>query len=163
MSFSHKNKRLKDEPEYWQAFLTTKKGKSISRLSTWKEVNLQFSFFSTPIWLERMVICSITLIMQLTARLFSFSEKKPLRSDRIVVSLFTASEFELCFLVTIKLLIFSELNKLRSLFYSKFTLICAPDLSLAKVQFHYLNIGMSRYFELFMQFKKLTFMLNKTS
>jgi len=76
MSFSHKNKRLKDEPEYWQAFLTTKKGKSISRLSTWKEVNLQFSFFSTPIWLERMVICSITLIMQLIARLFSFFAKK---------------------------------------------------------------------------------------
>ena len=135
MSFSHKNKRLKDEPEYWQAFLTAKKGKSISRLSTWKEVNLQFACFSTPIWLERMLICSITLIMQLTARLFSFSEKKPLRSDRIVVSLFTASEFELCFFVTIKLLIFSELNKLRSLFYSKFTLIYAPDLSLAKVQY----------------------------
>ena len=134
MSFSHKNKRLKDEPEYWQAFLTTKKGKSISRLSTWKEVNLQFSFFSTPIWLERMVICSITLIMQLIARLFSFSEKKSPKSDNIIVPLLMASEFKLYFFVTIKLLIFNELNKLRSLFYSKFTLICAPDLSLAKVQ-----------------------------
>ena len=45
-----------------------------------------------------------------------------------------APEFKLYFFVTIKLLIFNELNKLRSLFYSKFTLICAPDLSLAKVQ-----------------------------
>ena len=30
------------------------------RLSTCKVVNLQFSFFSTPIWLERIFICSIT-------------------------------------------------------------------------------------------------------
>lgn len=150
MSFSHKNKRLKDEPEYWQAFLTTKKGKSISRLSTWKEVNLQFSFFSTPIWLERMVICSITLIMQLIARLFSFSEKKSPKSDNIIVPLLMASEFKLYFFVTIKLLIFNELNKLRSLFYSKFTLICAPDLSLAKVQLIILIESKSiSYFSLF--------------
>src|SRR5574344_38267 len=81
-----------------------------------------------------MVICSITLIMQLIARLFSFSEKKSPKSDNIIVPLLMASEFKLYFFVTIKLLIFNELNKLRSLFYSKFTLICAPDLSLAKVQ-----------------------------
>ena len=37
-----------------------KNGKSMRRLSTCKVVNLQFSFFSTPIWLERIFICSIT-------------------------------------------------------------------------------------------------------
>jgi hypothetical protein len=112
MSFSQTNKRLSDEPEYWHAFLTTKNGKSISRLSTCRDVNLQFSFFSAQIWPERIFICSITLIMLLIARLFSFSKKKSLRSDGIVVSLFTASKFELCFLTIIKLLIFNELNKL---------------------------------------------------
>jgi hypothetical protein len=76
--------------------------------------------------------------MQLIARLFSFSEKKSPKSDNIIVPLLMASEFKLYFFVTIKLLIFNELNKLRSLFYSKFTLICAPDLSLAKVQYTYI-------------------------
>ena len=134
MSFSQTNKWLSAEPEYWQAFLTMKNGKSISRLSTCKDVNLQFSRFSTPIWLERMFICSITLIMLLIARLFSFSEKKFLKSDRIVVSLLTASKFYLYSLVTLKILIFNELYKLWSLFYSKFTLIYACDFLHAKVQ-----------------------------
>ena len=56
-----------------------------------------FSFFSTTIWLERMFIYPIALIMLLIARLFSFSEKKSLRSDKIVVPLPMASKFELCF------------------------------------------------------------------
>ena len=69
MSLSQLNNLLKDEFEYRLAFLTTKKGKSMRRLSTCKVVNLQFSFFSTPIWLERIFICSITPIMHLIARL----------------------------------------------------------------------------------------------
>ena len=133
MSFSQTNKWLSAEPEYWRAFLTTKYGKSISRLSTCRDVNLQFSFFSAPIWLERMFICSITLIMLLIARLFSFSEKKSLRSDRIVVSLLTASKFELYCFAIVKLLIFNDLYKLRSLFYFQFTLIYARGYSLAKL------------------------------
>ena len=76
-----------------------------------------FSFFSTTIWLERMFIYPIALIMLLIARLFSFSEKKSLRSDKIVVRLPMASKFELCFLATIKSLISNALNKLGSLIY----------------------------------------------
>jgi hypothetical protein len=83
--------------------------------------------------------------MQLIARLFSFSEKKSPKSDNIIVPLLMASEFKLYFFVTIKLLIFNELNKLRSLFYSKFTLICAPDLSLAKVQYKYITFAAGYY------------------
>ena len=69
MSLSQLNNLLKDEFEYRLAFLTTKNGTSMRRLSTCKVVNLQFSFFSTPIWLERILICSITPIMHLIARL----------------------------------------------------------------------------------------------
>ena len=54
MSFSQSNSLLNDEFEYLLAFLTTKNGKSMRRLRTCKVVNLQFSFFSTPIWMERM-------------------------------------------------------------------------------------------------------------
>lgn len=75
MSLSQLNNLLKDELEYRLAFLTTKNGKSMRRLSTCKVVNLQFSFFSTPIWLERIFICSITPIMHLIARLSSFLQK----------------------------------------------------------------------------------------
>src|SRR5574344_1116144 len=135
MSFSQTNKWLSADPEYWQAFFTTKNGKSKSRLSTCRDVNLQFPLFSTPICLERMFICSITLIMLLIARLFSFSEKKLLKSDKIVVSLLMASEFYLYRLVTLKILIFNELHKLRSLFYSQFSIIYACDYSLAKLQY----------------------------
>jgi hypothetical protein len=71
--------------------------------------------------------------MQLIARLFSFSEKKLLRSDIIVVSLFTALKFEFSLLAITKLLIFNELNKFQSLFYSNFMLIYARDSSLAKL------------------------------
>jgi hypothetical protein len=59
-----------------------------------------------------MFICSITLIMLSIARLLSFSEKKLLKSDGIVVSLFTASKFVLYSFAIIKLLIFNELYKL---------------------------------------------------
>ncbi len=116
MSFSQLNRRLKEEPEYRYAFLTTKNGNSIRRFSTCTFVNLQFSFFSVPIWLGRMFMHSMTLIMALIARFLSFSEKKLLRSEIIVVPLLTASKFELYSLAIIKLLIFSELTKLRSLF-----------------------------------------------
>ena len=122
MSFSQQNKRLNEEPEYRYAFLTTKKGNSIKRLRTCTFVNLQFSFFSVPICSGRMFMHSITLIIALIARLFSFSEKKLLKSEIIVIPLLTASKFELYFLVIIKVLIFSELSKLRSYFYSYFML-----------------------------------------
>ena len=133
MSFSQLNRRLKDEPEYWYAFLTTKNGNSIRRFKTCTFVNLQFSFFSVPICFGRMFMHSITLIMALIARFLSFSEKKLLRSEIIVVPLLTASKFELYFLAIIKLLIFSELSKLRSYFYSYFMLNYAGATSLAKL------------------------------
>ena len=133
MSFSQQNKRLNEEPEYRYAFLTTKKGNSIKRLRTCTFVNLQFSFFSGPICSGRMFMHSITLIIALIARLFSFSEKKLLKSEIIVVPLLTASKFELYFLAIIKLLIFCELCKLRSLFYSNFMLNYAGAPSLAKL------------------------------
>ena len=133
MSFSQLNRRLKDEPEYWYAFLTTKNGNSIRRFRTCTFVNLQFSFFSVPICFGRMFMHSITLIMALIARFLSFSEKKLLRSEIIVVPLLTASKFELYSLAIIKLLIFSELSKLRSFFYSYFMLNYAGEPSLAKL------------------------------
>ena len=122
MSFSQQNRRLREEPEYRYAFLTTKNGNSIRRFRTCTFVNLQFPFFSVPIWLGRMFMHSITLIIASIARLFSFSEKKLLKSEIIVVSLLTASKFELYCLATIKLLISNELSKLRSFFYSYFML-----------------------------------------
>ena len=81
MSFSQQNRRLREEPEYRYAFLTTKKGNSIRRFAS-------------------------------IARLFSFSEKKLLKSEIIVVSLLTASKFELYGLAIVKLLISNELSKL---------------------------------------------------
>ena len=133
MSFSQQNKRLNEEPEYRYAFLTTKNGNSIRRFRTCTFVNLQFSFFSVPIWSGRMFMHSITLIIALIARLFSFSEKKLLKSEIIVVPLLTASKFVLYCLAIVKLLIFSELSKLRSLFYSYFMLNYAGVPSLAKL------------------------------
>ena len=122
MSFSQQNRRLNEEPEYRYAFLTTKNGNSTRRFRTCTFVNLQFSFFSVPIWSGRMFMHSITFIIALIARLFSFSEKKLLKSEIIVIPLLTASKFELYFLAIIKVLIFSELSKLRSYFYSYFML-----------------------------------------
>ena len=133
MSFSQQNRRLNEEPEYRYAFLTTKNGNSTRRFRTCTFVNLQFSFFSVPIWSGRMFMHSITLIIALIARLFSFSEKKLLKSEIIVVPLLTASKFVLYCLAIVKLLIFSELSKLRSLFYSYFMLNYAGALSLAKL------------------------------
>ena len=80
-----------------------------------------------------MFMHSITLIIALIARLFSFSEKKLLKSEIIVIPLLTASKFELYFLAIIKVLIFCELHKLRSLFYSYFMLNYAGAPSLAKL------------------------------
>ena len=133
MSFSQQNKRLNEEPEYRYAFLTAKNGNNTRRFRTCTFVNLQFSFFSVPIWSGRMFMHSITLIIASIARLFSFSEKKLLKSEIIVVPLLTASKFELYFLAIIKLLIFCELCKLRSLFYSIFMLNYAGAPSLAKL------------------------------
>ena len=133
MSFSQLNRRLNEEPEYLYAFLTTKNGNSTRRFSTCTFVNLQFLFFSVPIWLGRMFMHSITLIIALIARLFSLSEKKLLKSEIIVVPLLTASKFVLYGLAIVKLLIFSELSKLRSLFYSYFMLNYAGAPSLAKL------------------------------
>jgi len=133
MAFSQLNRRLKEEPEYRYAFLTTKNGNSIRRFRTCTFVNLQFPFFSVPIWPGRMFMHSMTLIMALIARFFEFSEKKLLRSEIIVVPLLTASKFALYCLATIKLLIFSELSKLRSYFYSYFMLNYAGATSLAKL------------------------------
>ena len=133
MSFSQQNKRLNEEPEYRYAFLTTKNGNNTRRFRTCTFVNLQFSFFSVPICSGRMFMHSITLIIALIARLFSFSEKKLLKSEIIVVPLLTASKFVLYFLAIIKVLIFCELHKLRSLFYSYFMLNYAGAPSLAKL------------------------------
>ena len=133
MSFSQQNRRLNEEPEYRYAFLTTKNGNSTRRFRTCTFVNLQFSFFSVPIWSGRMFMHSITLIIALIARLFSFSEKKLLKSEIIVIPLLTASKFELYFLAIIKVLIFSELSKLRSYFYSYFMLNYAGVPLLAKL------------------------------
>ena len=133
MSFSQQNKRLNEEPEYRYAFLTTKNGNSTRRFRTCTFVNLQFSFFSVPIWSGRMFMHSSTLIIASIARLFSFSEKKLLKSEIIVVSLLTASKFELYGLAIVKLLISNELNKLRSFFYSYFMLNYAGVKTLAKL------------------------------
>ena len=133
MSFSQLNRRLKEEPEYWYAFLTTKNGNSIRRFRTCTFVNLQFSFFPAPICFGRMFMHSMTLIIALIARLVSFSEKKHLKSERIVVPLLTALMFEFYFLAIVKLLIFSELTKHRGHFYSYFMLNYAGAPSLAKL------------------------------
>ena len=133
MSFSQLNRRLKDEPEYWYAFLTTKNGNSIRRFRTCTFVNLQFSFFSAPICFGRMFMHSMTLIIALIARFLSFSEKKLLKSEIIVVPLLTALMFEFYFLAIVKLLIFSELTKHRGHFYSYFMLNYAGAPSLAKL------------------------------
>ena len=133
MSFSQLNRRLKDEPEYWYAFLTTKNGNSIRRFKTCTFVNLQFSFFSAPICFGRMFMHSMTLIIALIARFLSFSEKKLLKSERIVVPLLTALMFEFYFLAIVKLLIFSELTKHRGHLYSYFMLNYAGAPSLAKL------------------------------
>ena len=133
MSFSQQNRRLNDEPEYRYAFLTTKNGNSTRRFRTCTFVNLQFSFFTVPICSGRMFMHSITLIIALIARLFSFSEKKLFKSEIIVVPLLTASKFVLYCLAIVKLLIFCELCKLRSLFYSYFMLNYAGAPSLAKL------------------------------
>ena len=133
MSFSQQNRRLNDEPEYRYAFLTTKNGNSIRRFRTCTFLNLQFPFFSVPILSGRMFMHSITLIIALIARLFSFSEKKHLKSEIIVVPLLTALMFEFYFLAIVKLLISSELTKHRGLFYSYFMLNYAGAPSLAKL------------------------------
>ena len=133
MSFSQQNRRLNEEPEYRYAFLTTKNGNNTRRFRTCTFVNLQFSFFSVPICSGRMFMHSITLIIALIARLFSFSEKKLLKSEIIVVPLLTASKFVLYCLAIVKLLIFSELSKLRSLFFFFFLLNYAGAPSLAKL------------------------------
>lgn len=136
MSLSQLNNLLKDEFEYRLAFLTIKKGKSTRRLSTCKVVNLQFPFFSTPIWLERIFICPITLIMHIIARFSSFFAKKLRKSEIMFVSLHTALKFYLYSLASVKILIFSEIHKLQSLFYFKITLNYACEFSLAKLQLH---------------------------
>ena len=70
---------------------------------------------------------------RLSIELFSFSEKKLLKSEIIVVTLLTALMFEFYFLAIVKLLIFSELTKHRGHFYSYFMLNYAGAPSLAKL------------------------------
>ena len=76
---------------------------------------------------------SMTLIIALIARFLSFSEKKLLKSEIIVVPLLTALMFEFYFLAIVKLLIFSELTKHRGHFYFYFMLNYAGAPSLAKL------------------------------
>ena len=71
--------------------------------------------------------------MHLIARLLSFFAKKLRKSEIIVVSLLTALKFYLYSLAIIKILIFCELYKLQSLFYSKIKLNYACEYSLAKL------------------------------
>lgn len=59
--------------------------------------------------------------------------KKLRRSEIIFVSLLTALKFYLYCLAIVKILIFCELYKLQSLFYSKITLNHACEFSLAKL------------------------------
>ena len=59
-----------------------------------------------------MFMLSITVIMALIARFLSFSEKKLLKSEIIVVTLLTASKFGFYSLASVKLLIYFEINKL---------------------------------------------------
>ena len=59
--------------------------------------------------------------------------KKLRRSEIIFVSLLTALKFYLYSLAIIKILIFCEIYKLQSLFYSKITLNHACEFSLAKL------------------------------
>ena len=80
-----------------------------------------------------MFMHSMTLIIALIARFLSFSEKKLLKSERIVVPLLTALMFEFYFLAIVKLLIFSELTKHRGHFYSYLMLNYAGAPSLAKL------------------------------
>ena len=89
MSFSQLNRRLKAGPNYWYAFLTTKKRNDISRESTNSLLCLQLSGLSAPIWQER----SITPTIEFIARLFVYSEEVLLKSDKIVVPLFVDSKF----------------------------------------------------------------------
>ncbi len=89
MSFSQLNRRHKAGPNYWYAFLTTKKRNDISRENTNSLLNLQLSGFSAPIWQER----SITPTIELIPRLFVYSEEVLLKSDIIVVPLFVDSKF----------------------------------------------------------------------
>lgn len=133
MSFSQVNISRSIDPEYWCTFLIRKNGMSTGRLKTCKFVNLQFSFFSKPDWPGRILMYSITLIMLSTARLFSFFEKKLLKSDIIFVSLVTALKSELYSLAIIKLLIFSWLCKFRSRFLSDIMLNYTREYSLAKL------------------------------
>ena len=119
MSFSQSNSLLNDELEYLIAFLTTQHGKRMRRLRTCNLVTLLFSFFSTPIWMERLFICSIIPIMHLIAQLSSFFAQQLRRSEIIFVSLRTALKFNLYSLAIIKILIFCEIQKLQSLFIPK--------------------------------------------
>ena len=96
-------------------------------------MNAVGTFFSVPIWSGRMSMHSMTLIIAFIARFLSFSEKKLLKSEIIVVPLLTASKFVLYCLAIVKLFIFSELSKLRSPFCSYFMLNYAGAPSLAKL------------------------------
>ena len=78
---------------------------------------MQLPLFSTPIKLGRIIMCSITPIMQLIARLLSFFEKKLLKSEKIVVSLPMVLDFELYCFVAIKLLNSNELSKSQDHFF----------------------------------------------
>ena len=71
-----------------------------------------------------------------------FSEKKSLKSDNIVASLFTASTFELYCFAIIKVLIFNDLHRRRCLFCSKITLIILTAYAIFKANyFSITNIG----------------------
>ena len=79
-------------------------------------VNLRFSFFSTTIWLEWIVICFIHTHNTLNSAIIVIFAKKRRGSDFVFVSLLTALEFCLYSLAIMKILIFSEIYKLQSLF-----------------------------------------------
>ena len=89
MSLVQLNNLLKDELKYRLAFLTTKNGKSMRKLSTSKAVNLQFSFFSTPIWPERIFICSVRPFL----RHLEVSENQLYENIYATISTTTTSEF----------------------------------------------------------------------
>ncbi len=75
---------------------------------------------------------SMILIIASIVRLLSFPEKKLLKSEIIIEPLLAASKFDLYCLAAIKVLIFCELRKFRSLFCPYFMLNYAGAPSLAK-------------------------------
>lgn len=117
MSFSQMNRVVGAVLENWQTFFTTKKGKSISRLSSCKGDKLAVFVFLYSNLAGVYVYVFLHLHNAEFARLYSLSENKLLGSDKIAVPFSFLFEFALLlFLVILKILIFFELLKFKCIF-----------------------------------------------